>query len=73
MTTDERTSTINEMVVDRAEKSYVLADSSKFNKTSFIRYASLEQIDTVFTDSGVTEDAVKSYSEAGARIEIVGT
>jgi len=71
MTTDERTSTINELVVERAEKSYVLVDSSKFNKTSFIRYASLEEIDTIFTDSGIGKDTLKAYREAGARIEVV--
>jgi len=70
MTTDERTSTINELVVERAEKSYVLADSSKFNKTSFIRYASIEQIDTILTDPGIDEQILKSYAEAGARIEV---
>jgi len=71
MTTDERTSTINELVVERAEKSYVLVDSSKFNKTSFIRYASLEEIDTIFTDSGIGKDTLKAYREAGAHIEVV--
>jgi len=73
MTTDERTSTINEIVVERAEKSYVLADSSKFNKTSFIRYASIEEIDTIFTDSGISNDTLEAYREAGAHIEIVRT
>jgi DeoR/GlpR family transcriptional regulator of sugar metabolism len=71
MTTDERTSTINELVVERAEKSYVLADSSKFNKTSFIRYASIEQIDTILTDAGIGKDTLKEYRDAGARIEVV--
>ena len=73
MTTDERTSTINEIVVERAEKSYVLADSGKFNKTSFIRYASIEEIDTIFTDSGITNDTLEAYRKAGAHIEIVRT
>jgi len=73
MTTDERTSTINELVVERAEKSYVLADSSKFNKTSFIRYASIEEIDTIFTDSGIGSDTLEVYRKAGVHIEIVRT
>jgi len=71
MTTDERTSTMNELVVERAEKSYVLVDSSKFNKTSFIRYASIEQIDTILTDSDIDRDTLKKYREAAARIEVV--
>jgi len=71
MTTDERTSTINEIVVERAEKSYVLADSSKFNRTSFIRYASLEEIDTILTDAGISAETLKAYKEAGAHIKVV--
>jgi DeoR/GlpR family transcriptional regulator of sugar metabolism len=71
MTTDERTSTINELVVARAEKSYVLADSSKFDKTSFIRYASLEEIDTIITDSGIGKESLMRYQEAGAQVEAV--
>jgi DeoR/GlpR family transcriptional regulator of sugar metabolism len=70
MTTDERTSTINEIVVERAKRSYVLVDSSKFDKTSFIRYASLEQIDTILTDSGIKREILDRYRDAGARIQI---
>ena len=70
MTTDERTSTMNEIVVERAERCYVLVDSHKFGKTSFIRYASFGQIDTIFTDPGLDREALKQYGEAGARIEV---
>ena len=70
-TTDERTSTMNEIVVERAGKSYVLVDSSKFDKTSFIRYASLEKIDTILTDAGISAETLKAYKEAGAHIEVV--
>ncbi|MCK5008676.1 MAG: DeoR/GlpR transcriptional regulator, partial [Spirochaetales bacterium] len=71
MTTDERTSTMNEIVVERAGKSYVLIDSSKFNKTSFIRYASLEEIDTILTDADISAETLEAYKEAGAHIEVV--
>ncbi len=71
MTTDERTSTINEIVVERAGKSYVLADSSKFDKTSFIRYASLEEIDLILTDDGISAETLKAFSDAGSHIEVV--
>ncbi|UCF98919.1 MAG: DeoR/GlpR transcriptional regulator [Spirochaetaceae bacterium] len=70
MTTDERTSTMNEIVVERAEKAYVLVDSSKFNKTSFMSYATIEEIDTILTDSGISKDTLKEYQEAGAHIEV---
>jgi len=71
MTTDERTSTMNEIVVERTGRCYVLVDSHKFGKTSFIRYASFNQIETLFTDPGLDEETLEVFSDAGARIEIV--
>jgi len=71
MTTDERTSTMNEIVVERAERSYVLVDSHKFGKTSFIRYASFGQIQAIITDPGLDRETLEAFTEAGARIEVV--
>lgn len=71
MTTDERTSTINEIVVKRSNKAFVLADSTKFNKTSFIRYAAFNEVDTVITDAEIQQDTLRAFREAGARIEVV--
>jgi DeoR family fructose operon transcriptional repressor len=70
MTTDERTSTMNEIVVDRAERCYVLVDSHKFGKTSFIRYASFGRIEAIITDPGLDNDTLAAFAEAGASIEI---
>lgn len=71
MTTDERTSKMNEIVVERSDKAFVLVDSSKFNKSSFVRYATFDQIDAIYTDNGISRESLKLYSEAGARIEVV--
>ena len=71
MTTDERTSTMNEIVVERSERCYVLVDSHKFGKSSFIRYAPFNQIETIFTDPGLDREELSRYAEAGARIEVV--
>jgi len=71
MTTDERTAKMNQIVVERADQAYVLADSSKFNKSSFVQYASFGQVETVFTDASLPRDTLAAYTEAGARIETV--
>ena len=39
MTTDERTARMNEIVLSDSDTAYILADSSKFDKSSFISYA----------------------------------
>jgi DeoR/GlpR family transcriptional regulator of sugar metabolism len=71
MTTDERTSKMNQLVVERAEHVYVLVDSSKFEKDSFVPYASLRQVEAIYTDGGIDQDTLRQFIEAGARIQIV--
>jgi len=71
MTTDERTAKMNQLVVERADRVCVLVDSGKFNKSSFVQYAGFDQVDAVYTDAGMSREALKAYTEAGARIELV--
>lgn len=71
MTTDERTSQMNEIVIDHAEESFVLADSEKFNKSSFITYSHFDDICRIYTDRGLSKHVVEQYKKAGAEIEIV--
>jgi DeoR/GlpR family transcriptional regulator of sugar metabolism len=71
MTTDERTSKMIEIVLGRAAHATVLADSEKFGRDSFIRYAGLEEVERIITDGGIPDDVLKSFTEAGARIEAV--
>jgi DeoR family fructose operon transcriptional repressor len=69
MATDERTSKINELAVKHADKVYVLADSEKFQKSSFISYAPLDAVDTIFTDSGLSQELFDLCTSNGAHIE----
>ena len=71
MTTDERTAKMNEIVLRNAKHVYVLADSEKFGRDSFIRYAALGEVETIFTDPGMPEATHREFMNAGARIEIV--
>ncbi len=71
MTTDERTARINEIVVERADEVFVLADSEKFNKFSFIKYAFLKDVEAIYTDSGISRETRQALEDAGTRVEIV--
>ncbi len=71
MSTDERTARMNEITLKNATRSYVLADSEKFNRDSFIRYAALREVERVFTDPDIPPHVLKDFTEAGARIEVV--
>ena len=70
MATDERTARMNEIIVARADSLYVLADSSKFGKKSFISYGPVTAATGLVTDSGIAGDFRTTLAEAGVRIII---
>lgn len=69
MTTDEQTVKTSEIVIEQSDKSYVLVDSEKFNKSSFLSYAPLNGVDAIFTDLGVSDETFEAYTNASAYIE----
>ncbi len=71
MIDDVRTVKINEIVMENSEKTFVPADSNKFNKYSFVSFAELKEIDTVFTDSGLADEELGMYRAGGTCVEVV--
>jgi DeoR family fructose operon transcriptional repressor len=71
MTTDESTAKMNEIVLSNTTHAFVLADAQKFNRDSFIRYAALSEVESIFTDPGITTDLQNAFQDAGARIQVV--
>lgn len=71
MTTDEQTAKMVEIILRRAVHAYVLADSEKFGRSSFCRYAALEDAETIITDGGIPDEVLREFTAAGARIEAV--
>lgn len=67
MTTDLNTAHLDEMVISRSARSIVLADSSKFGRSSFIGYAAPDQVDLVITDTAFSEEEVIQYQNQGFR------
>lgn len=55
-------------MVRSAEKVYIAADSSKFNKASFMRFADLDEADCIITDEGLSDDICREFSENGIQI-----
>ncbi len=51
-----------------AEKVYVVADSSKFNKSSLMRFADLDEVDGIITDHKLPEDIYNEFSQSGSEI-----
>lgn len=70
MTADIATNSINELVLSRASSFYVLADSSKFNRHSFISYAPLSAAAAVITDKRLDVSVKNTYAAQGTVIQI---
>lgn len=71
MTSDERTAKINEIVIGRSQQSYVLADSSKFGKEGFMRFASFGEVDMIYTDSGLDHGLLSRFQAKGIEVHTV--
>ena len=72
MTSDIATNSINEVVLTKASSFYVLADSSKFGKHSFISYAHAKDASGIITDAKLTPLMHKTMAGLGARVLISG-
>lgn len=68
MTADIGTNSIDEIILSRAAAFYVLADSSKFGKHSFISYAAAKDAAAVITDRKLDSSVHQKLTESGAHI-----
>ena len=72
-TTDEETSSLAEAVMTHSEKVFILADSSKLGKNSFVPYGSLTNGKvTLVTDQAANPKMLAELRASGARIVIAG-
>ena len=68
MATDVFTARVNEIVAGRSDKIYILADSTKFMRRSFIRYACPDVPDLFISDTDLSEQQYSLFSAGGIRI-----
>ena len=72
-TTDEETSSLAAAVMEHSDKVFILADSSKLGKTSFVPYGSLADGKvTLVTDQAAPAEFLKMLRRKGARIITAG-
>lgn len=70
-TTDIREASLNKAMMHTAQKTIVLADSTKFRRRGFSKIANLTEVDMIITDSGVPERIVHQLEENGIELKIV--
>ncbi len=66
----EEQAVFKEQLVHYAEKTFLLADSSKLNQRSDYYFAGLKQIDGIITDKSIPAEVVDAFSTAGCTVII---
>ncbi|MDC7232762.1 MAG: DeoR/GlpR family DNA-binding transcription regulator [Spirochaetales bacterium] len=61
---------VKQAMIDSAEEVYLLADSTKINKVAFAALKSLDKIDYLITDDGISDDDIQSFSQFGIKVII---
>lgn len=71
-TTDLREAELNRAMMQTAQKTIVLADSSKFGRRGFAKISNLEDIDMIITDNKVSSTVRHRIEELGIDLVIAG-
>lgn len=69
-TADLRISTLEQQMLEIADRVVVVAESVKFGRKSFVRYATPEQVDTLVTDRNLSIADRKNLEQQGIEIMI---
>lgn len=64
-TTDMREAELNKVMMSAAQKTIVLADSSKFGRRGFAKIGDMESVDIIITDPGISAKDAKAVEELG--------
>ena len=69
-TTEIREAALNKMMMAAAQKTIVLADSSKFGRRGFAKIADIDAVDVIITDAGISPKIVKKVEDLGIELII---
>ena len=69
-TTDVREAELNQAMMRTAQKTIVLADSSKFRRRGFSKICGITDIDMIITDPGIPDYTVRALSDLGIDLRI---
>lgn len=64
MTPNEDEARLKELMIENSQRTVLVADGSKMDERSFIRFARLEDIDAFYTDVRVPNDAREAFETA---------
>lgn len=70
-TTNSMEANVNRAMIEAAQKTIVLTDSSKFGRRGFGKICNLDLVDHIITDSGVSPKVVKELEDMGIKVTVV--
>ena len=71
-TSDLNISSLEEAMIRVADRVVVVTESSKFGRRAFVRYARPDDVDTLVTDTGLSERDRANLTEHGVSIQYAG-
>ena len=66
-----REANLNKVMMRTAQKTIVLADSSKFRRRGFSKIANITDVDMIITDSNIPDRVARQLEENGIDVKIV--
>ncbi|HEX8024541.1 DeoR/GlpR family DNA-binding transcription regulator [Mucilaginibacter sp.] len=70
-TTNLSEARLNQKMINAAQTTIVLADSTKFGKRGLAKICSLDQINEIITDSGISPAMLNMLEEKGVKVTVV--
>jgi DeoR/GlpR family transcriptional regulator of sugar metabolism len=70
-TADSNDADVKEQMIRAAEKTYILTDSSKFERNCLVSFADFSDIHLTITDSGISSKVFKEFQKRGVELRVV--
>ena len=71
-TPDEEEALVKRAMVSAGQRVVVLADSSKLERETLVRFAAPEDVDVLITDDGADPDVLTALEKAGIEVDVAG-
>ena len=72
-TADSNDADVKEQMIRAAEKTYILTDSSKFERNCLVSFADFSDIHLTITDSGISSKIFNEFHKRGIELRVVGS
>jgi DeoR family fructose operon transcriptional repressor len=72
-TGDSGDADVKEQMIRAAEETYILTDSSKFERNCLVSFADFSDIHLTITDSGISSKVFNEFQKHGIKLRVVGS